>query len=319
MDFRTPIKIEKSGFTLSPLRSVVLLGSCFADNIAAKMQATLWEGINPCGALYNPFSIAKALEMAAFSRYPLQDFDSTLFQDGEFIHSWLFDSKMSGRRVDECHRKFNAMRESLLSCLERAEVLFITFGTSYCYYLPERGDDYVVANCHKCASSRFIRHRASVKQIIQVWTSLVNKIKLRFPALRIIFTVSPVRHLKDGLVENSRSKAVLQLAVEELCSDFGCCSYFPAYEIMNDDLRDYRFYASDLAHPSGQGVEYIWEIFRHTYLDADGESILKEGEKIVKLRNHRPLLESPEATASRLAHAELLHKNYLTKYYGKDK
>lgn len=132
---------------------------------------------------------------------------------------------------------------------------------------------------------------------------MVTMLKERYPQLEIVFTVSPVRHLKDGFVGNMRSKAVLLLAIEELCRSYEWCHYFPAYEIVNDDLRDYRFYASDLAHPSEEAVEYIWEVFRATYLDPSGEAILKEGESILRGWEHRPL-----PTSAREPSAQLLAK-----------
>lgn len=189
---------------------------------------------------------------------------------------------------------FLERREALNMLLEKANALFITFGTSWCYYLSGR-NDYVVANCHKQPTSMFMRRRLEVSEIVERWINLARKVRGAYPQLNIVFTVSPVRHLKDGFSGNSLSKSVLLLAVEEICSKLDYCHYFPAYEIVNDDLRDYRFYASDLVHPSEEAVEYIWEIFRATYLDAVGETILKEGERILKAWLHRPL---PDATRS---------------------
>lgn len=180
--------------------------------------------------------------------------------------------------------------------------MFITFGTSWCYFLADR-EDYVVANCHKQPQSLFRRERVNVAEIVKVWGEMVTMLKERYPQLEIVFTVSPVRHLKDGFVGNMRSKAVLLLAIEELCRSYEWCHYFPAYEIVNDDLRDYRFYASDLAHPSEEAVEYIWEVFRATYLDPSGEAILKEGESILRGWEHRPL-----PTSAREPSAQLLAK-----------
>lgn len=333
MEFRTPIKIERGELTLNPAHPAIFIGSCFADNIASRMQQGLWNGINPCGALYNPFSIVSALELVLTEDVSLSNFRKSLFQDGEYTHSWLFDSKMSGFSQEECVDNFRKMRSKMLSALEKGDAMFITFGTAYCYYLREtiveteliaerdskKGGKsanvgYIVANCHKCRADMFERRRVGVEDIIALWKPLILKLHHKYPALKLIFTVSPVRHLKDGLVGNSRSKAILQLAVEKICDSFDYCSYFPAFEILNDDLRDYRFYASDLAHPTEEGVEYIWEVFRKCYLDANGEEYLKEGEKIVKLRSHRPLLETPEATAKRRLQAESRYADFLKKW-----
>lgn len=135
----------------------------------------------------------------------------------------------------------------------------------------------------------FERRRLTIGEISALWSDLCNRLTTLYPNLNIIFTVSPVRHLKDGFEGNARSKATLHLAVEEICQASDKCFYFPAYEIVNDDLRDYRFYASDLAHPSDTAVEYIWEIFRQTYVDAEGERLLKEGNRRYKALNHRPI------------------------------
>lgn len=162
----------------------------------------------------------------------------------------------------------------------------------------------------------FLRKRLSVSRIVETWSALVCDLKEIYPDLRIIFTVSPVRHLKDGFEGNARSKAILLLATEELCHTHDFCSYFPAYEILNDDLRDYRFYASDLVHPSQEAVEYIWEIFKSTYLDKEGLEILKEGERISKGWKHRPL---PNATIKPSALSLENEKRRLEEISGKHK
>lgn len=294
MKFRTQYLPQRSTLTLSPDFPVVFAGSCFAENMAAKMRSCLWNAANPLGTLYNPLSIEKAFRALLFSNHSGIEFYDSLFRAGEKFHSWLFDSKMSAEKREDCMAAFLDRKESLNKLLEKANALFITFGTSWCYYLSGR-KDYVVANCHKQPASLFVRRRLEVAEIVERWVNLARKIKSSFPQLEIVFTVSPVRHLKDGFAGNSISKSVLLLAVEEICGKLDFCHYFPAYEIVNDDLRDYRFYASDLVHPSEEAVEYIWEIFRATYLDAVGETILKEGEKILKSWMHRPL---PDATRS---------------------
>ena len=292
MKFRTEYVATRSTLTLSPDLPVVLLGSCFAENIAGRMRSCLWDASNPLGTLYNPLSIEKALGTLLFSSHPGMEFYESVFRGGGRFHSWLFDSRISADNRDDCMAAFLERKESLEALLAKAQALFVTFGTSWCYYLADR-KDYVVANCHKQPAAMFVRSRAGIREIVERWEALANQLKTRFPQLQIVFTVSPVRHLKDGFAGNSHSKAVLLLATEELCSRLDFCHYFPAYEIVNDDLRDYRFYASDLVHPSDEGVEYIWENFRATYMDSEGELILKEGEKILKAWMHRPL---PSAT-----------------------
>jgi hypothetical protein len=291
MQFRSEYKAERSEFLLDPERPVVMLGSCFSENIAGRMRACLWQAENPLGTLYNPLSIARTLAVTlGIDCDSVAEFSDTLFVSNGVNHSWLFDSKLSSTNSQECMARFEEKRVALDSLLKLAEVMFVTLGTAYCYYLAEK-QDYPVANCHKMPADIFTRRRLSIDEIVDCWIDIIGKLKVRYPQLRIVFTVSPVRHLKDGFHGNQLSKATLQLAVDRICAATECCSYFPAYEILQDDLRDYRFYASDLVHPSEQGVEYIWEKFRETYIDAAGEAKLKAGEKECKRRAHRPIIE----------------------------
>lgn len=328
MRFRTEYVVKRAPFVIDPSKPTVLLGSCFADNIVGRMRSCLWKTENPLGTLYNPLSIATALEAALETAYEVEDkrnvsiekrgikevnvwdalavieeksigelkgcrrFEESLFEAGDMWRSWLFDSKLSAECVEDVRFAFVEKSRRLHSLLSKAEVMFVTFGTSWCYYLSGN-NGYLVANCHKQPATMFERRRLSVGEIVKVWKDLIGKLKERYPQLRIVFTVSPVRHLKDGFEGNARSKAILLLATEELCTSVEGCSYFPAYEIVNDDLRDYRFYASDLVHPSEEAVEYIWEMFKETYIDNKGLQRLKEGEAIRKGLEHRPL---PNAT-----------------------
>ena len=316
MKFRTEYVAQKAPFALRPEKPVVLLGSCFADNIASRMRATLWEAENPLGTLYNPLSISAALDALLLPvagevdspgepdtsdknlQAPAAEslmFEDSLFEANGTWRSWLYDSRLSAETSTDVVFAFSEMQTRLHSLLSRAEALFITFGTSWCYYLNDesRSSGRLVANCHKQPASLFTRRRLSVDEIVEVWTRQIHRLRLRWPELKIIFTVSPVRHLKDGFEGNARSKAILLLATERLCAMTDNCYYFPAYEIVTDDLRDYRFYASDLVHPSEEAVEYIWDLFKRIYLDEPGLCRLKEGENIRKGLDHRPL---PNAT-----------------------
>lgn len=302
MKFRTEIKPQKAGQQLNPEKPVILLGSCFAENIAKKMRLSLWDASNPIGTLYNPLSIERAVRLLLFNQSPSEYFKSTLFMAGRFHRSWLFDSKTSSEYLDDCMGRLEYMRKTLDEKLACSETLFVTFGTSWCYFLADK-PDFVVANCHKQPASMFVRRRISIEEIAETWIRLASELKGRYPGLGIVFTVSPVRHLKDGFEGNSRSKATLILAIEEICRQLDFCHYFPAFELVNDDLRDYRFYAADLIHPSEEAVDYIWDFFKATYLDDQGISTLKEGERILKAWLHRPLL-SPFSHPSELTKSE---------------
>lgn len=293
MKFRTEYKVaakKEEDPVLDPRQGVVLLGSCFADNIRQRMLQCRWDAVNPFGVLFNPLSIAKVVRM---SLYPECDFLSdSIFESEGFYHSWFFDTKMSAGTASELKEKAAAAMHEFRNRIERGDTLIVTFGTAWCYFLKDGSDDYVVSNCHKQPQSIFERRRVSMERIIDTWTALLGDLTALNPDLRVILTVSPVRHLRDGFEGNMRSKATLLLAVEEICRRVGCCSYFPAYEIVNDDLRDYRFYASDLVHPSEMAVDYLWEIFQDTFLTDEGKSLLKEGEKEFKRANHRSILKN---------------------------
>ncbi len=273
----------------------MLVGSCFASNIAAKMKECMWNAYNGVGTLYNPMSIARVLELLVLDETPKIGVEASLFEAEERIHSWLFDSHFSASSIQKCTEVILKAREDLLKSLESAQALIVTFGTAWCYsliegYLPTSHDEeYIVANCHKMPAAMFSRRRVSVAEISKLWISLCQRLKQTYPELKIIFTVSPVRHLKDGFEGNILSKATLHLAVEEICRLSEDCLYFPAYEIVCDDLRDYRFYASDLVHPSDAAVEYIWDIFCKTFVDEIGMQRLKAGFKEYKRLNHRPI------------------------------
>ena len=303
MKFRTEYTAPRASISLSPQHPVLLTGSCFADNISGRMRQSLWKGVNPAGTLFNPISIARYLSLC------LEDceegeraFEESLFASDGKVLSWLFNSRVSGTSKEECLEVFRKIRQTTLSTMADAECLIITFGTAWIYALRREEENYVVANCHRQPSGLFERRRMEVGEICELWHALTERLLSRFRNLRIIFTVSPVRHLKDGFEENMRSKATLILAVEQLCHDIPECYYFPAYEIVNDDLRDYRFYATDLAHPSEQAVEYIWEKFCVTYLSDADIRRLAEGKRIWSSLQHRPALEDA-------ASAELRRRN----------
>lgn len=319
MKFRTEYETVR-GQNIDPEKPTVLLGSCFADNLGERMRRCLWEAENPAGTLFNPLSIASALDvmLGAVGRFnridtrgredSLRRFDESLFErDGVWL-SWLFNSKLSGCTREEITECFMERAYRLDDLLTHAEVMFVTFGTAWCYWLASSAP-YLVANCHKQPAKWFDRKRLTVDEIVEVWRDMIKRLRSCYPGLRIVFTVSPVRHLKDGFEGNARSKAILLLATEQLCGGFArkeepnkkdasfkeaTCEdgveYFPAYEIVNDDLRDYRFYAGDLVHPSDEAVEYLWEIFRKRYIDERGEQILKAGEAEYKRSAHRTML-----------------------------
>lgn len=291
MKFRTEYTSKPSGLQLNPETPVVLLGSCFTDNIGARMRECRWRAFpNMCGVLYNPASIANILRLCLHPEAMQEAVSESIAERDDLRISWLTDSgtdtySRAATTERVCHR-LAALRERL----KEAGAMIVTFGTAWIYELSQR-PGYIVSNCHKFPSDSFIRKRLSVSDITTEWNILLNELRETHPQLKIIFTVSPVRHLKDGFEGNSRSKAILQLACEEICGSDDLAEYFPSFEIMNDDLRDYRFYADDLVHPSDTAVDYIWQKFQERYLSEASRALLREGEKVTKRLNHRPILK----------------------------
>lgn len=300
MKFRTEIAIPVVRDFLTPVRPVLLLGSCFSDYIGDRMRRCRWNAVsNPGGTLFNPISISTQLELAVvFNKTPqkVRDFlKSSIFFTGEYYASWYFDTKFASLSAEQC---FNNCIEGIRNIAEKimtSEVMIITFGTSFVYSLTS-GSNITVSNCHKQPASMFKRRMLDIYEIVEVYRLLLKELNDLNHDLKFIFTVSPVRHNKDGLHKNSISKGRLLEAVEELCRDDERYCYFPAYEIMMDDLRDYRFYESDLVHPNGMAVEYIWTKFVDTYLSDESRRILEEGEKLSCREVHRFQLEGSDSS-----------------------
>lgn len=301
MKFRTEFNARQSCCLLNPEAPVVLIGSCFTDNIGQRMRSCRWRAFpNICGTLYNPASIANILRLTTEKADFLETIESSIVQRERLYVSWLFDSQCTSYSKSETKERAIDNLLTLRKRLEQAHTLIVTFGTAWVYELSG-SPGYIVGNCHKFPSDTFIRRRLTVSQIVDEWDGLLSRLSDVFSNLRYIFTVSPVRHLKDGFEGNSSSKAILRLACEEICRDNENRDYFPAFEIMNDDLRDYRFYASDMVHPSETAVDYIWQKFQERYLSEASRSLLLEGEKVTKRLNHRPILHGNSEMAKYVA------------------
>lgn len=301
MKFRTEIKVVESEIRLGAFEPVMMIGSCFADNMASRMRRTLWPAYNPFGMLYNPLSIHNTLENLLLlpETGAIDAFRDSILCTGGIFVSRMFDSRMHGATADALMRKYLDLRREVRERMDHIRTVFVTFGTAWCY-APAEVYDYdnplsdIVANCHKLPAGMFRRFRLTPEEISHRWECLVNRLRQNYPDLRFVFTVSPVRHLKDGIHENTLSKAILHLSIEQLCRTLPQCCYFPAFELLIDDLRDYRFYADDMAHPSPQAVEYIWEHFRHTFLTPAAQQAADRGESLYKRLNHRPITGVPD-------------------------
>ena len=261
----------------------MLIGSCFTEYIGEILTEFKFPMlINPAGIQYNPLSIQIILDrIMAGSQFTEDELE---FSRGKWF-SYLHHSDFSSPEKGKCLDKINKELAKALDFLTSADFLIITFGTAWYYTLKKTGTP--VSNCHKRPSSLFNRHLLEPEEIYSMFDELFRRLRKLNPALRILFTVSPVRHLKDGLTGNQLSKSSLIVAVHRLCRDLGC-EYFPAYEIIMDDLRDYRFYAEDMVHPAPKAVRYIWDRFSDTYMDERTRLICGELESVSKALRHRP-------------------------------
>lgn len=299
--FRTEYNPKPSDLLLDPEQPIILIGSCFSDYIGQRMRFSRWRAYpNIGGTLYNPASIANILRIVVSNYNDTEVINDSLAEKDNLWISWLTDSGCTTYSKEDTINLLSDRIQKLRNYLKETRTLIVTFGTSRIYELSNR-KGYIVSNCHKFPSDKFISRRLSVTEIVEDWNELIHQLTSSFPELRILFTVSPVRHLKDGFEENTRSKAVLQLACEDLCNLHENVDYFPAFEIMNDDLRDYRFYSADMAHPSPEAVEYIWQKFQLRYLSSQSRALLAQGEKVTKRLNHRPNLYGDNRMATYLA------------------
>ena len=276
MRFRTEIETFRAD-SIGPDDSILFLGSCFADNMGARLREYGFDVThNPLGPLFNPASIAAALGRAMERRsYVAADF---MEHDGIYhAMDWAarYQSPSAGVLAEAVNRDFTTLCEAL----ERARIIFITFGTAYAYHI--NGSGAIAGNCHKLPASTFHRSILSIDDVCRMWRPLLQR--LREAGKRVILTVSPVRHVADGLHGNNISKATLLLATEALETE-----YFPAYEILCDDLRDHRFYAADLKHPSDTAIDYIYEKFADTYFSAATKETIRGRYAAFLRAAHRP-------------------------------
>ena len=246
MDFRTKITIPPANFTISHDDKLMMMGSCFAENMAASLLDCGFQvDMNPFGTVYNPQSLASGIRNLLFrKKYATSD----LFFHQGLYHSFSHHSRFSDISAENCIENINRRLEISADFLKSASILVVTYGTSYVYSLKSTGE--TVTNCHKLPDDHLVRKRLSVADIVDDWSLLIEELKIYNPELKLLFTVSPIRHWKDGAHENQLSKSILLLAIDELIRKNDFCHYFPSYEIVMDELRDYRFYAEDMLHPS---------------------------------------------------------------------
>jgi len=283
--FRTIIHPEPSPNKIGYQTPVLFMGSCFTENIGNIMAELKFPVIvNPFGVMYNPISVQKGLEIL-IDQVEFKESDLEFFNEQWF--SFYHDTEFSDIDQKKCLDKINNSVKTASRQLRNAEYLVVTFGTSWVYRYLKSGS--IVSNCHKIPAKEFERIKLDPEYIFVEWANLINRLNELNKNLKIIFTVSPVRHWKDGAIQNQLSKSTLILAIHQLKAKFKNVEYFPAYELMMDDLRDYRFYADDMLHPSKVAIDYIWDQFVQTYFEKETIDTTKEVLKILFAKNHRPL------------------------------
>jgi hypothetical protein len=310
--FRTIVEPENGNQGLiDHRRAVVMMGSCFTENVGARLQSELFDVvINPTGTLYNPASVASTLLDLLYDR----DFTADeLFEHNGMWHSYSHHSRFSGSNPEAVLAKMNSAMREAREAMTRASVLIITFGTAWIYRLAD--SNRVVANCHKMPAATFKREMLTVTQTLGLWKKMLREIAARYPELKVVFTVSPIRHLADGAHGNQVSKSTLLLAVNKLAEENpGQVLYFPSYEIMLDDLRDYRFYAADMVHPSEVAVDYIYDRFKSAFMDDATVKLAGECGKLAKRLTHRHIAATPEDVARFAESTEAVKRGLLTEH-----
>ncbi|MBX9806550.1 MAG: GSCFA domain-containing protein [Flavobacteriaceae bacterium] len=294
MQFRTKIQISKFQNQIDYNSKIVSLGSCFAENMAEKLDYFKFENsCNPFGIIFNPVSIEKMMYRIVNQFFYTE---KDIFFYNERWHCYEVHSDLSCSNTAEFLENLNAILRTSLTQLFQASHVIITYGTSWVYRNIK--SNAIVANCHKVPQAAFSKEILTVEKIENSIQNTIDFIQKINPNINFIFTVSPVRHLKDGFVENQVSKANLIAAIyRQMQTEHRKLNteYFPSYEIMMDELRDYRFYAEDMIHPSQVAIDYIWERFSETSISEEYRSVMKEVATIQKGLAHRPFNPNSES------------------------
>jgi hypothetical protein len=307
MDLMLPVQIPDPGVRLAPGQKILSIGSCFTEHIGTALQELKFNVLqNPNGILFDPVSVCRSIQ-GYLQPQPFTERDVFLLH--EAWHSWQHHSRFSGTDKSAVLSGLNNAQEAAHTFLKDADWLIITLGSSFSYRLvheetkPElplaAGGG--VANCHRAPASWFRKHMLSIDETVSALDNTIHQLFRFNPGLKIIFTISPVRHIRDGVVENNRSKARLLEAVHHLVGKFDRLYYFPSYELVIDVLRDYRFYAEDLVHPNYLATGFVLEQFLKTYTSEETRKLLEEIRKLNTARRHKASFPDTEAHRKFLA------------------
>jgi hypothetical protein len=284
-DFRTVLPTTAAPFGIDHGQRLLLLGSCFTEHIGQKLADRKFKACsNPFGIVYNPVSIAQGLKQLCDDDGEFRA--EELFERDGLWHSWAHHGRFSKPDRQAALDGMNRAYREAATVLPLAKCLFLTLGTAEVSSLRESGT--VVANNHKAPAAWFDQRRLTVGETVTELSEALEAVRAKNPDIRVVLSVSPVRHLRRGLIENQRSKAVLLLACAELAERFPFVHYFPAYELLLDDLRDYRFYAADMIHPSELAVDYVWQYFSASFFSEDTRRLNERIEKLRAAALHRP-------------------------------
>lgn len=284
MQFRTELKLPPAPFSISHQHRIMPLGSCFSEHMANRLKRYLFHVTpNPFGTSYNPLSLANQVnDIRQNRKYVAGD----LNQQGDTYFSFDHYTAFSDADQNVVLQNINNALEKVHRSLPKTGLLMLTLGTAHAWQYQK--ENRIVNNCHKIPGKEFERVLLSPEKIIEKLGSALDQLLADYPELQVMLTVSPIRHLRDGAVANQRSKAILLVAAHELADKNERIHYFPSYELMMDDLRDYRFYTDDMIHPTDQAVEYIWQKFSKTILSEKSQEAVRNIEPILRFLEHRP-------------------------------
>ena len=303
MDFQLPIQIDPLPHPIGYPDKIMLTGSCFTEHIGNALKDWKFDVLqNPHGILFDPASVASGI-IAYMDNRPYGEQDLVYFN--ELWQSWQHHSQFSRTDRNEALQEINTSLARAHAFLKEAKWLIITLGSSFSYRLqPDAGAQFLpehahggmpVANCHRAPAQTFRKHLMTIEEINTALDGCLYRLFQFNPSLQVIFTVSPVRHIRDGVVENNRSKARLIESVHHLVNKFSRLYYFPAYELVIDVLRDYRFYDIDMVHPNYPATQFVLEHFTRNYIDKDSQTIMDQVRKIVIASRHRPFQPATQA------------------------
>lgn len=292
MKLQTKIQLQTQQHNQLDYNSkIILFGSCFSENIGEKFEYFKFKTtVNPFGILFHPLAIENLITRSIHKNY-YSEADLHFYNE-----QWCCldaHSKLKETSQEALLAVLNSQIDETYNQLKSANHIVITLGTSWVYRLIE--SDKIIANCHKLPQKQFLKELLSVEQISESLEAIISLVKSINPEVSFVFTVSPVRHIKDGFVENTQSKSHLLAATHQVVESRNRLYYFPSYEIMMDELRDYRFYNADMLHPSEVAINYIWEKFKFVWLSEDASKILEKVTSIQARKSHRPFNSNSEA------------------------